>query len=132
MIVVSPWLGGPSGHSAGQIRRLLEHARRHSAVFELVTRRDEWNRNPELLSAVAEYESGNVTVQDLLHAKLYFCESKGGTAVLLVGSANLTDNSKNLAEVGALIGGFGRTPLARQMRQIPRHLAPAVGRRRPK
>jgi hypothetical protein len=102
IFVVSPWVSTPSSHR--ELALISDHLERRRGELIVVTR------------VAGEGVSQRVAVQDLidcpwtsvyelnnLHAKMCLAELPGGRLAALVGSANVTNSSQRLREVGLLI-----------------------------
>jgi phosphatidylserine/phosphatidylglycerophosphate/cardiolipin synthase-like enzyme len=98
--VISPWLGDPE---TGRFGRVLAHAEEHGAAVLLVTRPPVSPTHSAAIAATAQMPRGRVHLNAKLHAKLYVCESENGRGVAVLGSANGTDRSATLDEIGLII-----------------------------
>jgi hypothetical protein len=98
--LISPWLGDPE---SGRLGRVLAHAEEHGAAVLLVTRPPVSATHSAAITATASMRRGRVHLNAKLHAKLYVCESVDGRGVAVLGSANGTDRSAALDEVGLII-----------------------------
>jgi hypothetical protein len=100
--VVSPWVCDRDIRVAS-LGRLAEHAAAHGAALVLVTRPPTSDHHQAAIELIRQLPGGRVFLNPRLHGKLYVCESGKGRGVAVVGSANCTDGSAWLDELGLLV-----------------------------
>lgn len=100
--IVSPWISDLNGRERS-LGDVIGHAEVHDAAVVLITRPAQSEAHALAVARVETMARGTVYLNPRLHAKLYVCEAARTGGLAVVGSANCTDSSASLDEIGVLL-----------------------------
>ena len=106
IVIASPWISGEGdGKSAfDTITALIERYRIPTYVF---TRTPQNHAHNSALLTLIRCPTVEIVLNDNLHAKVYACLAPHPYGFALLGSANLTDGSNSLYEIGLIVLATG-------------------------
>ena len=81
--------------------------KRHRISTYVFTRTPQTQAHRRALDTLAECPSVEIVLNDSLHAKIYACLAPYPYGFALLGSANMTDGSTQLYEVGLVVSSAG-------------------------
>jgi hypothetical protein len=116
--IVSPWVS--DGDALPRLSRLLTHLERVGASLILTTRPPVSDAEHAFVDRVRAFVRAKVVLQPALHAKVLLCETAEGGGLAVIGSANATRGSLQLAESAVLIRPLRRSKV---LREIAREIA---------
>jgi hypothetical protein len=119
--IVSPWLS--DGEALPRLSRLLVHLERAGGSLVLTTRPPASTAEHAFVDRVRAYAGAKVVLQPALHAKVLLCETGSGGGFAIIGSANATRGSLELAESAVLIRPLRRSKVLREIARAVASLA---------
>jgi hypothetical protein len=119
--IVSPWVS--DGSALPRLSRLLAHLERVSGSLTLTTRPPVSEAEHAFVDRVRAFARSRVVLQPALHAKVLLCETVRGGGVAIIGSANATRGSLELAESAVLIRPLRRSNVLREIARAVASLA---------
>ena len=106
VVIASPWISG-EGAGAKTMKTITSVVRRHRISTYVFTRTPQTQSHRRALDALAECPSVEIVLNESLHAKIYACLAPYPYGFALLGSANMTDSSTHLYEVGMVVSSAG-------------------------
>lgn len=119
--IVSPWVS--DGSALPRLSRLLAHLERVGGSLILTTRPPSTVAEHAFVDRVRAFARARVVLQPALHAKVMLCETARGGGVAIIGSANATRGSLQLAESAVLIRPLRRSKVLREIARAIASLA---------
>lgn len=98
--IVSPWV---SSSPDGALFEVIRYAREEDSQVTFITRPPQGASDNRGIEGIRRLSSSIVILNSRLHAKIYICRKAGGDGFAVTGSANITDNSSRLIEVGVFL-----------------------------
>jgi hypothetical protein len=106
IILVSPWLSAFEGHPHS-VEQLVGHINQYRIRTYIFTRPAATSLENAVIAKLELCQSAEIVVNPHLHAKVYACVGPPPYGFGIVSSANFTDTSSHLYEIGMLIVGMG-------------------------
>ena len=119
--IVSPWVS--DGSALPRLSRLLAHLERVGGSLTLTTRPPVSDAEHAFVDRVRAFARAKVVLQPALHAKVLLCETARGGGVAIIGSANATRSSLQLAESAVMIRPLRRSMVLREIARVVASLA---------
>ncbi len=106
VVIASPWITG-EGAGANTLKTITRVVNRHRVATYVFTRTPKTQAHQRALNTLAECPSVEIVLIESLHAKIYACLAPYPHGFALLGSANMTDGSINLYEIGLIVSSAG-------------------------
>jgi phosphatidylserine/phosphatidylglycerophosphate/cardiolipin synthase-like enzyme len=119
--IVSPWVS--DGSALPRLSRLLAHLERVGGSLTLTTRPPVSDAEHAFVDRVRAFARAKVVLQPALHAKVFLCDDARGGGVAIIGSANATRGSLQLAESAVMIRPLRRSKVLREIARAVASLA---------
>lgn len=112
LVIASPWITG-SAAGLQPLNTIAKAIQTHRIPTYVFTRSPQTQSHQDALQTLAACPSTEIVLNEQLHAKIYACLAPYPYGFALLGSANLTDGSKSMHEIGLMImsGGSGETTI---------------------
>ena len=106
VVIASPWITS-EGPGASSLKTITSVVRRNKITTYVFTRAPQTQAHRRALDALAGCPSVEIVLNESLHAKIYACLAPYPYGFALLGSANMTDGSSHLYEVGLIVSSAG-------------------------
>ena len=106
LVIASPWISSEAP-DAKALMTIIGVIKQYKIPTYIFTRTPQNSAHLHALEALGECSSVEIVLNDNLHAKIYACLAPYPYGFALIGSANLTDNSSHLYEVGLIVVAEG-------------------------
>ena len=106
IVIASPWISS-EGSGANTLKTITSVVQRHNVATYVFTRAPQNQAHRRALDTLAKCPSVEIVFNESLHAKIYACLAPYPYGFALLGSANMTDASSQLYEVGLIVLSTG-------------------------
>ena len=106
VVIASPWITS-EGAGANTLKTITSVVRRHKIATYVFTRAPQAQAHRRALDTLAECPSVEIILNESLHAKIYACLAPYPYGFALLGSANMTDGSTHMYEIGLIVSSAG-------------------------
>ena len=106
IVIASPWITG-EGSGKGALDTITSLIDRYSIPTYIFTRTPQSQPHNRALVTLGQCSTVEIVLNDNLHAKVYACLAPHPHGFALLGSANLTDGSNHLYEIGLIVLASG-------------------------